>query len=103
MMIFIIYIHIYMTIYYDDGHADHIWHKSIILSPVSGNSTVKLYGICAVAWERKLYNTNNKPWYEEINSQSLEDKQVGYISQKYSFDKYTLGQAFKPSYTFSSI
>ena len=38
-----------------------------------------------------------------INSQSLEDTQVGYISQKYSFDKYTLGQEFKPSYTFSSI
>ena len=39
----------------------------------------------------------------EINSQSLEDTQVGYISQKYFFDKYTLGRAFKPSYTFSSI
>ena len=39
----------------------------------------------------------------KINSQSLEDTQVGYISQKYSFDKYTLGRAFKPSYTFSSI
>ena len=38
-----------------------------------------------------------------INSQSLEDTQVGYISQKYSFDKYILGQAFKPSYTFLSI
>ena len=24
-----------------------------------------------------------------INSQSLEDTQVGYISQKYTFDKYT--------------
>ena len=31
-----------------------------------------------------------------INSQSLEDTQVGYISQKYSFNKYTLGRAFKP-------
>merc|ERR1711911_347699 len=34
----------------------------------------------------------------KINSQSLEDTQVGYISQKYSFDKYSLGRAFKPSY-----
>ena len=25
-----------------------------------------------------------------INSQSLEDTQVGYISQKYTLDKYTL-------------
>ena len=39
----------------------------------------------------------------KINSQSLEDTQVGYISQKYSFDKYTLGQAFKPSYALLSI
>ena len=39
----------------------------------------------------------------KINSQSLEDTQVGYISQKYSFDKYTLGRAFMPSYTFLSI
>ena len=38
-----------------------------------------------------------------INSQSLEDTQVGYISQKYSFDKYTLGRAFKPSYALLSI
>ena len=29
--------------------------------------------------------------------------QTGYISQKYSFDEYTLGRAFKPSYTFLSI
>ena len=28
--------------------------------------------------------------FYEINSQSLEDKQVGYISQKYTLDKYTL-------------
>ena len=38
-----------------------------------------------------------------INSQSSEDTQVGYISQKYSFDKFTLGRAFKPSHTFFSI
>ena len=37
------------------------------------------------------------------DSQSLKGTQVGYISQKYSLDKYTLGRAFKPSYTFSSI
>ena len=36
---------------------------------------------------------------EQINSQSLEDMQVGYISQKYSLDKYTSERAFKPSYT----
>ena len=35
---------------------------------------------------------------EEINSQSLEDTQVGYI-----LEKYTLEWAFKHSYTFSSI
>ena len=35
---------------------------------------------------------------EEINLQSLEDMQVGYILQK-----YTLERAFKPSHTFSSI
>ena len=29
---------------------------------------------------------------EEINSQSLEDTQVGYILQKYSLDKYTSEQ-----------
>ena len=40
---------------------------------------------------------------KKINSQSLEDTQVGYISQKYSLDKYTLGRAFKPSYTVLSI
>ena len=39
----------------------------------------------------------------QINSQSLEDTQVGYISQKYSFHKYTLGRAFKPSYALLSI
>ena len=39
----------------------------------------------------------------KINSQSLEDTQVGYISQKYSFDKNTFGRAFKPSYTFLNI
>ena len=38
-----------------------------------------------------------------INSQSLEDTQVVHISQKYSFDKCTLGGAFKPSYTIASI
>ena len=27
---------------------------------------------------------------KKINSQSLEDTQVGYISQKYTFSKYTL-------------
>ena len=37
------------------------------------------------------------------NSQSLEDTQVEYISQKYSLDKYFSERAFKPSYTFSSI
>ena len=37
------------------------------------------------------------------NLQILEDTQVGYISQKYTLDKYTLERAFKPSYTFSSI
>ena len=26
-----------------------------VSSPVSGNSTVKLYGICAVAWTRENY------------------------------------------------
>ena len=32
------------------------------------------------------------PWplYTLINSQSLEDTQVGYISQEYTLDKYTL-------------
>ena len=30
-------------------------------------------------------------FFIKINSHSLEDMQVGYISQKYSFDKYTLG------------
>ena len=35
----------------------------------------------------------------EINLQSLEDTHVGYISQKYTWDKYTLEQAFEPSYT----
>ena len=39
----------------------------------------------------------------KINSQRLEDTQVGYILQKYSLDKYTPERAFKPSYTFSSI
>ena len=43
----------------------------------------------------------------KINSQSLEDTQVRNISQKNSFDKYTLGRAFnlnfKPSYTFLNI
>ena len=36
----------------------------------------------------------------KINSQSLEDTQVGYILQKYTLDKYTLERAFEPSYTF---
>ena len=61
------------------------------------------------------YNVNTKVLRKRsnmkiINSQSLEDTQVGYISQKYSYDEYTLGWAFKPSYallgiyiTFSSI
>ena len=39
----------------------------------------------------------------KINLQSIEDTQVRYISQKYSFNRYTLGRAFKPSYTFFSI
>ena len=39
----------------------------------------------------------------KVNSQSLENTQVGYISQKYTFDKYTLEPTFKPSYTFLSI
>ena len=62
----------------------------------------------------------------KINSQSIEDTQVGYISQKYTLDQYTLEEytlevvqkyiyifehlsphihfrAFKPSYTFLSI
>ena len=32
----------------------------------------------------------------KINSQSLEDTQVGYISQKYTLDKYTLERASSP-------
>ena len=50
------------------------------------------------AWVFKLHFA-----VKRINSQSLEDMQVGYISQKYSFDKYTLGRAFKPSYALLSI
>ena len=34
-------------------------------------------------------------WWE-INSQSLEDTQVGYISQNYTLDKYTLERASSP-------
>ena len=48
-------------------------------------------------------NEDENKHHEKINSQSLEDTQVGYISQKYSFDKYTLGRAFKPSYALLSI
>ena len=36
--------------------------------------------------------TKNAGWYDYalINSQSLEHTQVGYISQKYTWNKYTL-------------
>ena len=46
-----------------------------------------------------------RPVFYKINSQSLEDKQVGYraISQKYTLDEYTLERAFKPSCTILSI
>ena len=33
---------------------------------------------------------------KRINLQSLEDMQVGYISQKYTLDKYTLERASSP-------
>ena len=45
-------------------------------------------------------NLQSQNW---INSQSLEDTQVGYILQKYTLDKYTLERAFNLSYTISSI
>ena len=32
------------------------------------------------------------PNWDKINSQSLEDTQVEYISQKYTLDKYTFGK-----------
>ena len=38
----------------------------------------------------------------QINSQSLEDTQVGYISQKYTLDKYTLEKKLKNKYTFGN-
>ena len=55
-------------------------------------------------WSGKQQSSNNnfKTSYK-INSQSLEDTQVGYTSQKYSFDKYTFGRAFKPLYALLSI
>ena len=38
---------------------------------------------------------------EKINSQSLEDTQVGYISQKYTLDNYTLEKYTLEKLTFS--
>ena len=51
--------------------------------------------LSSMSWSLSSFESNL------INSQSLEDTQVGYISQKYSFDRYTCIEAFK--YTFSSI
>ena len=72
-------------------------------------------GISA-AWRRKSFDKSTSRCWRwkyvshpfKINSQSLEDTQVGYISQKYTLDKYTMERASEPScmkcvYTFSSI
>ena len=40
------------------------------------------------------------PNWDKINSQSLEDTQVEYISQKYTLDKYTFGKYTFGKYTF---
>ena len=74
----------------------------------------------SIYWHRSVWGANNERaesigvtkfcgnffWRvtaKQINSQTLEETQVGYISQKYSFDKYTLGRASKPSYALLSI
>ena len=47
-------------------------------------------------WKQAWASILNLTVAMRINSQSLEDTQVGYISQKYTLDKYTLERASSP-------
>ena len=48
--------------------------------------------------DNKFPNTRVRP-FEEMNSQSLEDTQVGYILQKYTLDKYAFEKYILEKYT----
>ena len=72
------------------------------LLPIIAWAQLTLVG-SGVTWAGSKYRSTLIFIMIQINSQSLEDTQVGYISQKYSFDKYTSGRAFKPSNALLSI
>ena len=75
---------------------------SVVLSAVSIVELSTELQLCPAKSEQQKYKTkaNLDSWTEygiaakqslnRINSQSLEDTQVGYISQKYTLDKHTL-------------
>ena len=63
-----------------DRPGEYTWDESVFLEEKNSPSLQSSFLVL------KRCQVSSK-----INSQSLEDTQVGYISQKYSFDKYTLG------------
>ena len=81
----------------------HNSHSGLV-STVSMQPNLSCEGRLPGIKEKSCANVSQKRFVgREINSQSLEDTQVGYILQKYSLDKCTSERAFKPSCTFSSI
>ena len=55
-----------------------------------GQGFVKIYIYIYMAYGLKAKTVTNEIFTIKINSQSLEDTQVGYISQKFTLDKNTL-------------